>query len=35
VRLRAAAPFGGPLTVEADGRESAISRDLASRISIA
>jgi DtxR family Mn-dependent transcriptional regulator len=35
VRLRAAAPFGGPLTVEADGRESAISRDLAARISVA
>jgi DtxR family transcriptional regulator, Mn-dependent transcriptional regulator len=35
VRLRASAPFEGPLTVEVDGRESAISRDLAARISVA
>jgi DtxR family transcriptional regulator, Mn-dependent transcriptional regulator len=35
VRLRAVAPFDGPLTVEIDGRESAISRDLAARISVA
>jgi DtxR family transcriptional regulator, Mn-dependent transcriptional regulator len=35
VRLRTAAPFHGPLTVEIDGRESAISRDLAARISVA
>jgi DtxR family transcriptional regulator, Mn-dependent transcriptional regulator len=35
VRLRAVAPFEGPLTVEVDGRESAISRDLAARISVA
>jgi DtxR family transcriptional regulator, Mn-dependent transcriptional regulator len=35
VRLRAAAPFEGPLTIEVDGRESAISRDLAARISVA
>jgi DtxR family transcriptional regulator, Mn-dependent transcriptional regulator len=35
VRLRTAAPFQGPLTVEIDGRERAISRDLAARISIA
>jgi DtxR family Mn-dependent transcriptional regulator len=35
VRLRAAAPFRGPLTVEVDGRRSAISRDLAARISVA
>src|SRR5918999_2259574 len=31
VRLRTVAPFQGPLTVEIDGRESAISRDLAAR----
>jgi Fe2+ transport system protein FeoA len=35
VRLRTVAPFQGPLTVEIDGRESAISRDLAARISVA
>ena len=35
VRLRGAAPFEGPLTVEVDGRQSAISRDLAARISVA
>jgi DtxR family transcriptional regulator, Mn-dependent transcriptional regulator len=35
VRLQAAAPFRGPLTVEVDGRRSAISRDLAARISVA
>jgi DtxR family transcriptional regulator, Mn-dependent transcriptional regulator len=35
VRLRESAPFDGPLTVEIDGRESAISRDLAARISVA
>jgi DtxR family transcriptional regulator, Mn-dependent transcriptional regulator len=35
VRLRASAPFEGPLTVEVDGRENAISRDLAARISVA
>jgi DtxR family Mn-dependent transcriptional regulator len=35
VRLRAVAPFQGPLTVEIEGRESAISRDLAARISVA
>jgi DtxR family Mn-dependent transcriptional regulator len=35
VRLRAAAPFEGPLTVEVDGRRSAISRNLAARISVA
>jgi DtxR family transcriptional regulator, Mn-dependent transcriptional regulator len=35
VRLRAAAPFEGPLTIEVEGRESAISRDLAARISVA
>ena len=35
VRLRASAPFEGPLTVEIDGRASAISRELAARISVA
>jgi DtxR family transcriptional regulator, Mn-dependent transcriptional regulator len=35
VRLRTVAPFQGPVTVEIDGRESAISRDLAARISVA
>jgi DtxR family transcriptional regulator, Mn-dependent transcriptional regulator len=35
VRLQAAAPFEGPLTIEVDGRESAISRELAARISVA
>jgi DtxR family transcriptional regulator, Mn-dependent transcriptional regulator len=35
VRLRAAAPFEGPLTVEVDGRRNAISRTLAARISVA
>jgi DtxR family Mn-dependent transcriptional regulator len=35
VRLRAAAPFEGPLTIEVDGRENAISRELAARISVA
>lgn len=35
VRLSMSAPFQGPLTVEVDGRKSAISRDLAARISVA
>src|SRR5918999_1228644 len=35
VRLRAAAPFEGPLTVEVDGHRNAISRALAARISVA
>jgi DtxR family Mn-dependent transcriptional regulator len=35
VRLRAAAPFEGPLTVEVDGQRNAISRALAARISVA
>jgi DtxR family transcriptional regulator, Mn-dependent transcriptional regulator len=35
VRMRTAAPFRGPLTVEVEGRNSAISRDLAARISVA
>jgi DtxR family transcriptional regulator, Mn-dependent transcriptional regulator len=35
VRLQSAAPFAGPLTVKIDGRERAISRDLAARISVA
>jgi DtxR family transcriptional regulator, Mn-dependent transcriptional regulator len=35
VRLQSAAPFAGPLTVKIDGRERAISRDLAARIGVA
>jgi DtxR family transcriptional regulator, Mn-dependent transcriptional regulator len=35
VTLQFAAPFQGPLTVKIDGRERAISRDLAARISVA
>ena len=35
VELRSAAPFDGPLTVRARGREHAISRELALRIAIA
>jgi len=29
-----AAPFGGPLTLRNDGRETAISRQLAARIRV-
>jgi DtxR family Mn-dependent transcriptional regulator len=35
VAMRNAAPFGGPLTVEVDGSEYAISRELAERIGVA
>ena len=34
VKMLAAAPFGGPLTVVAGGAEVAISRDLAALIGI-
>jgi DtxR family Mn-dependent transcriptional regulator len=34
VRLIAAAPFGGPMTVRAGGSEHAISRDLADQIGV-
>jgi DtxR family Mn-dependent transcriptional regulator len=34
VRLQSAAPFQGPLTVKVGGRERAISRELAARISV-
>ena len=35
VELREAAPFGGPVTVQARGAEHAISRELAGRIGVA
>jgi DtxR family transcriptional regulator, Mn-dependent transcriptional regulator len=34
VTMRRSAPFGGPLTVDVDGNEHAISRDLAGQIGI-
>jgi DtxR family Mn-dependent transcriptional regulator len=34
VTMRRSAPFGGPLTVDVDGNEHAISRDLADQIGI-
>ena len=34
VEVRASAPFEGPLTIRVDGREHAISRELAARIAV-
>jgi Fe2+ transport system protein FeoA len=32
--MRRSEPFGGPLTVEVEGNEQAISRELAERIGV-